>query len=156
MEKLIDLICYLHPEVIETLAAQLDIVEITHDNRNDTTTAVYGNEQQIACMKSMLNAVDPSVMDATSVMGPTEPTKESVRAVDVEVQRTDDGPLFFNLMKIMWRHWSHNWKNKNLSQHSSDVEYDSDDVDMGGVHVTFMDPGAHRGELMRRLRALTR
>ena len=153
METIIDRICEFHPEAIDTLKAELDIVEITHNQWNDTTTAVYGNELQIACMKSILNAVDPSVMGGDNA---PPPTREEVDAVDVEVQRADDGPLFFNLMKIMWRHWSHNWKQKNLSQHSSDVEYDSDDVDMGGVHVTFMDPGAHRGELMRRLRALTR
>ena len=96
------------------LTQELDHVVIMNNVRDDTTADVYGSEDQIALMRRIYETLQEDPWDQVSVL-----------ARDAEVAEAGRGPLFFNLMVIIYKHWSARWKGED--EPDSDGEDDDDD-----------------------------
>ena len=150
--------------LFEILQTELDIDVIMNGERDATTAAVYGSEYQIMCMRRMFLCLQEA-----------EWTVNSVYDVDAAVVAAERGPPFFNLIRIMWKHWSEKWNAEQEEDAGGDDggddegSSDDDDEDMGGggedmgggqaaPHhmVRPMSAGADMGDLLRRLGGLTR
>ena len=154
--------------LFETLQANLDDDVITAGARNDETQAVYGSEQQIALMKSiwdalqdvnlnleMIQAIDAQLVLLGIHALPVLPVPLPLYVGTEELP----GPLFFDLIVIIYRYWSRRWKDENASSDDDD----GDDADDLGMHegedetaptwrVTPMSAGADMRALLKGLR----
>ena len=171
VRNMIDCICRFElglESLFSTLQTNLDGEDevITAGARNDETQAVYGSEQQIALMKSIWDALQDANLNL-----------EMIQAIDAQLgllgihalpvtlplhlgTEAFPGPLFFDLIVIIYRHWSRRWKDENASSDDDD----GDDADDLGMHegedeitaptwrVTPMSAGADMRALLKGLR----
>ena len=150
--------------LFETLQANLDDDVITADLTNDETQAVYGSEEQIALMKSIWDALQDANLNLEMIQAiDAQLGLLGIHALPVPVYLGTEalpGPLFFDLIVIIYRHWSRRWKDENASSDDDDGD-DADDSDMDEGEdeitaptwrVTPMSAGADMRALLKGLR----
>ena len=170
VRNMIDCICRFElglESLFSTLQTNLDGEDevITAGARNDETQAVYGSEEQIALMKSIWDALQDANLNL-----------EMIQAIDAQLgllginalpgplplysgTEALPGPLFFDLIVIIYRYWSRRWKDENAPSDDDD----GDDADDLGMHegedetaptwrVTPMSAGADMRALLKGLR----
>lgn len=91
------------------------------EQRDETTAAVYGSEEQIALMRRIWDVVQANPWDRATVLL----TDEAVEAV----QNATSGPLFFRLILMIYTHWSRKWQQEQDESGSQASDQDSDDDD---------------------------
>jgi len=87
-------------ELTQLLADVLDEAEITETDpavRNE----VYGSDAQIAVLRRIGEAVRAD--------WEAEPMQETLAAVDIAVYDAGEGPVFFNAVLLVYRHWEREW-----------------------------------------------
>ena len=176
VRNMIDYICRHElglESLFETLQANLDDDVITAGARNDETQAVYGNEQQIALMKSIWDALQDVNLNLEMIQAidaqlgllgihalPVLPLPLPLYVGTEELQ----GPLFFDLIVIIYLYWSRRWKDAPSSSSSDADDDDGDDADDSDMDegedeitaptwlVTPMSAGADMRALLKGLR----
>ena len=150
--------------LFSTLQANLDYDVITSGFTNDETQAVYGSEEQIALMKSIWDALQDENLNLEMIQAiDAQLGLLGIHALPVPVYLGTEalpGPLFFDLIVIIYRHWSRRWKDENAPSDDDDGD-DADDSDMDEgedeitaptCRVTPMSAGADMRALLKGLR----
>ena len=86
-----------------------DLTELLPDVL-DETEEVYGSDAQIELMRRIREAV---LADWSA-----ETMEETIVALDAEVDAAEEGPKFFEAVKILYRNWKREWDIWHESQES--------------------------------------
>jgi hypothetical protein len=131
-------------DLSDILTSNLDDNVITHGQRHEGTEQTYGSEAQIGLMRRMNSALQEDAWD-----------RERILEIDHELESAARGPLFYNLIVILYKEWSRRW----IAEHEwsdSDVDADSgdDEVVQNGLphaHAFAMSAGADMRALLNKL-----
>ena len=159
VEQMIDRMCTFElrlPQMLSILQTEIDNAVILNDVRDDTTAGVYDSEEQIDLMRRIFEYVQEEQWD-----------EDGVVALDAAVEDVGRGPLFFNLIVIIYKHCSKKWKTENGldsddQNDDDDMSEPSEDDDDDGMveagvphqHVLPMSAGVDMGAMLNQLQEL--